>query len=458
MCASVVSGGRHVAGRARTVAALAALAGAAAFVGSCSYRAAIASCSIACQQDSDCPQSLACSGGLCVAPGSRCDAGISVTVGTGGTGGGGGMGGGSGGSPDAQVDTGPATPTCDAGLRACGGACVDVASAQQSCGACGHSCGGGACNRGVCQPEVLTGAGDMGTSVGVDANDIFFSTDTRVLACPKTGCVLAPRQIASMSKDTSSVLVANGSVFFISAPAQTTTRPTLYICPPAGCPSPVPNVSGFSFSGPSSIAFFGDDVYWLDPDGGVQRNTCAPNGGACTGQLNVGPRGFKALSASDSEIFFADSMADGNGLAKCPRDGCPAAPAAPTKLVATIAPTATGFFGGLVYYQIPGMQDNRTGLIRTCAPTDCSGGNPSNFISGRESPTGMIIDASGVYWIEGVTPGMLAIAGCSLPSCAGGARVLATGVTATALALDDGFVYWANTNNATPGPIMRVAK
>jgi hypothetical protein len=365
-----------------------------------------------------------------------------------------GGGSGGGGASDAATDTtapadaGPAS--CDGGQRACGGACVDVAASRQNCGACGHSCGGGDCARGVCQPEVLTGT-DVGTSVAVGATDIFFTIDTRLLACPKDGCVLAPRQVGNNSPmDVSDARAANGSVFFVSAPVQSTIRPALYLCPPDGCTSPLRMVSGAGFSGPSEVAFAGDDVYWLNPDGGALRNTCPAGGGPCTGSMNVGPKGFSALSASATEFYFADTAANGGGLSKCPRDGCATLPGAlPTKL-APGTPTGTAYAGGVLYVQLPGRAGFSDGSIRTCTPTDCNAGVPARFVDGRESPSGVVADATGVYWIEGG-----AILACALPACSGGARTLASSVSPAALVLDDAFVYWTN---GSPGPIMRVAK
>src|SRR6185436_1279699 len=233
--------------------------------------------------------------------------------------------------PDLAPDARP----CLGMAMMCGAVCINPANSAMHCGECNHSCGGGTCVMGVCQPATLVDGMHV-NDLAVDPSGLYFTTGKRVLACPKNGCgALAPRQVADMPMETSLVTTANGSVLFVSAPGQATIRPTLYICPQAGCPTPVPTVAGPGFSGPSEVASSGDDVYWIDPDGGLRKRTCAAGGGPCMPFVQIAPRGVLAMSVSPSEVFFRDTMANGFGLAKCPNTGCPPAPALPTKLTTT---------------------------------------------------------------------------------------------------------------------------
>jgi hypothetical protein len=266
-----------------------------------------------------------------------------------------------------------------------------------------------------------------------------------------------------MPMETSLVRTANGSVLFVSAPGQNTERPTLYICPEAGCPTPVPEVALPDFSGPSEVATVGDDIYWIDPDAGLRKRTCAPNGGVCMPTVQIAGRGLSALSVSGTEVFFGDTMANGFGLAKCPSTGCPAAPALPTKLT-TAAFMQSVFFDGLVYLVRPGRNELPEGAIETCTPTDCNGGTPTIFVNGRMGPTNLVIDRSGLYWLEVTDPTVGAVVysvrTCPITGCVGGPRQLAANVKARSLVVDDNFVYWIDgaPGVAGPSPIMRVAK
>jgi hypothetical protein len=361
-------------------------------------------------------------------------------------------------------DTAPDAPMCLGAAMACNGTCINPATSAQHCGGCDHSCGGGTCMGGVCQPMTIID-GMQVAGLAVDATSVYFSTGNRVLACPKAGCgALQPRQIADMPMTTGRVKAANSSVFFISAPGQNTTRPTLYICPIAGCPSPVSNVSSPSFSGPQEEVVVGNEVYWIDPDGGLNRRTCPPGGPCPDPQIHLFGRGIEGLSASATEVFFRDTMANGLGVAKCPIAGCPVAPALPTKLT-TFTPNESVFFEGLLYLVRTARPELPEGSIQTCTPTDCNGGMPRVFVNGRAGPSSLVIDRTGLYWLEVTDSSVVndfvySIRTCPVSGCVGGPRLLASGVKPRSLAVDDSFVYWINGPpfSQAPAPIMRVAK
>jgi hypothetical protein len=366
--------------------------------------------------------------------------------------------------PDLSAGDGSADgPTCLGMAIACGNSCINPATSLMHCGRCNHSCGGGACVMGVCQPTPVVDGMHV-NDLAVDQTGVYFTTGKQVLSCPRNGCgMLAPKQIADMPMETGLVTTMNGNVMFVSAPGQNTTRPTLYICPLTGCPTPVPNVSTPSFSGPSEVVTFRDDIYWIDPDGGLRKRTCAASGGACMPPVQLAPRGITALSVSDTEVFFRDTMANGFGLAKCPNTGCPPAPALPTKL-STVAFSESVYFDGLVYLVRPGRPELPEGMIQTCTAADCNGGTPKVFVNGRNGPSDLVIDRTGLYWLEVTDPTVGAVVysirTCPLTGCMGGPRLLAANVKARSLGVDDAFVYWIEGFPADAGasPIMRVAK
>ena len=77
---------------------------------------------------------------------------------------------------------------CPAGETLCGGTCVNEANDESNCGACGHGCLGGTCSGGQCQPITLTTFSQNGTSITLDASNVYFTNDSALYACPKTGC------------------------------------------------------------------------------------------------------------------------------------------------------------------------------------------------------------------------------------------------------------------------------
>jgi hypothetical protein len=363
---------------------------------------------------------------------------------------------GDGGMPDATaVDgagDGPGDTSCT----------DDLSSSPENCGACGHSCGGGTCDLGVCQPTAIPNV-PAATSISVDGPTLYFTAGTRVLACPKSGCVLQPTQLDDMSMNgysTWAVHVTNGTLFFMSAPTQSgSEHDDLVSCPLTGCPSPAPILAAARF-GIAYLDNVGNDVYYADADvRHTFRSTCAPNYGPCDPVvilLDVETQ-IRHFAARGDEIYFVDT----GGLEKCPYAGC-VAPATPTRLTSQI-PTGIVYFGGLVYMQFGDTMHTLNGAIRTCDPVDCNAGTPKELLAHRDPIDGLTVDNDGVYWVEDNT-----IYSCPRTGCVGGPKKLATGVTRMinpgidthVLVTDDAFVYWINsgTSTVTPGTVMRVAK
>jgi hypothetical protein len=411
----------------------------------------------------------ASSGPLCPS-GFSCDLGRNVCVADGGQNGNDGsvdqptskndapndqIGGGSGGgTPDAPGSGGGAGTGGSGGATGTDaptevGCTADIATSPTNCGACGHSCGGGACDRGVCQSFVLSGI--TATSIDVDATRIYFTQSTKVLACPKSGCVLQPTQLDDMGSggyDTWSVVVTNGSLFFMSAPTQAgTEHDDLFMCALTGCPSPAPIIASALF-GVQYLSNAGNDVYWsIAEQKKTFRRVCQPNAGACDAIVTIIPEavGLRLLAARADEFYFVDAM----GLQKCPYAGCPGTVATATgaTLLTAMVPTAIEYQGNLVWMQFGDPNRTLSGAIRTCATADCDAQVAKNFIANREPIRGLHVDDGGVYWMEGTT-----LYGCPRTGCVGGAKTLATGVTrmfnnalSTRLIVSDqAFLYWIN--------------
>jgi hypothetical protein len=368
-----------------------------------------------------------------------------------------------GGPSDAPADTGGGDTHADTGTDA--GCTANIATSADNCGACGHSCGGGMCMLGVCQATTLAGV-TAATSISVDATQIYFTTGTKILACPKSGCVVAPTQLDDMGTGGYSIWavnVTNGNLFFMSAPTQAgTEHDDLFECPLAGCPSPAPVIGMAMPYGVDYLANAGNDVYWSDDQAKKTfRRACPASSGVCDATVpvvtvlneSVGPH--LLAGSAGTELYFVDAA----GLQKCPYAGCPGTPAVPTPTVlTTMLPTGVVAYGGLLYLQFGDLMHTLNGAIRTCNPVDCDAQTPKSFIANRDPITALTVDAQGVYWLEDTN-----IYTCPRTGCVGGARMLATslvpgpnsGFNAHPIVTDDAFVYWIQD---AAGTVMRIAK
>ena len=236
--------------------------------------------------------------------------------------------------PDEGVD---ALPPCEGGAKKiCGAQCVDLASSQTDCGACNHDCGGGLCNAGVCAPVVL--AQNLSNPVfDIDATTLYFSSGTKVLSCPITGCVLTPTQLEDTqtevygSNDASGVMeVANGNFFYVADPIQNTIRPTLFTCPISGCTTPMPlHNSGLLGGFPGAWGKGPQTTYWMIYKQ-LSFSTCTGEG-QCSGEAAI-LSGFAAqvgsaqpITADANNVFFVHP--DTSALTSCPATGTCASPA-----------------------------------------------------------------------------------------------------------------------------------
>ncbi len=80
--------------------------------------------------------------------------------------------------------------------------------------------------------------------------------------------------------------------------------------------------------------------------------------------------------------------------------------------------------------------------VRACALTGCSN-TPITIASDGVAPSGIAVDASGVYWADNA---LGTLNTCPLTGCTGGvARVLAYDQQGpSAIGLDAGYIYWIN--------------
>ncbi len=350
---------------------------------------------------------------------------------------------------------------CTGSDVACGKVCAPLSTSRDHCGKCGHSCGGATCQAGQCQPlQLFTGTDAVGRLDVADINVFFASTDgvasNRLLACPKSGCTVAPTQIASMSYPINQVaVVQKGAVVFESAPTQSTERPTLYACGIAGCPSPPVSFTQDGLNGyEGRLRVVADRVFYNSGGNGLAWSSCAANGGPCTAAHFLGSagsaKGTTGFSADTTNVYFVDSMARGSAIATCLQTdtACMPAPlvAGPQSDVFTTAAD-----GGKLYWIKRGRDGFTEAKLFVCDLPGCA--TPKPIAVGLDSPTELVVDASGAYWLTAGNK----LQRCSPGGCAGGPQDFAGTPTALdsphSLVADAAFVYWAEKSS-----VWRLAK
>jgi hypothetical protein len=357
--------------------------------------------------------------------------------------------------------------SCSTGLTPCSGACVNLASAPESCGTCGHDCGGGLCATGVCQPTVVRD-GLVNPVFDLDDQRLYFSKDDKILSCPLDGCgALAPQQLAAVIATVNGgglnggfLLVGGGKFFFMADATSGTGGPWMHDCPlQGGCPTPPDNLAigaHQSFSG--AFALSGTDFYWGHYKD-VHHADCSA-AGACAGEetLYTVPTGLTGsapaqLAADAVSVYFPDLVTP-TTLDRCPRTGV----CTPDPLATGLQPLAQlAVRGGKVWMLASGRDGFSDGTIKSC-PAGAGPCTPALFANALPFPVSLAVDDNAVTWLDRDAVGGIGLPSdiftCPATGCAGGPRLLAAGQTgAYGLRSNARFVYWA-----TPTQILRVAK
>ncbi|HMA92200.1 MAG TPA: hypothetical protein VKP30_05915 [Polyangiaceae bacterium] len=382
---------------------------------------------------------------------------------SGGTAGGSAKGGATTGGAATGGTTTSTPPACTgATKRSCGGSCIDISTATAHCGGCDHDCGGGTCSAGVCQPTTIYTAPLPVTSVAVSTSEVIFATNddvnyvARLLACPTSGCALAPRQLVTMKWDIGAIAwvpgsaTASGTVVFLSAPSQNTIRPALYPCPDSGCPATPTSVASDGLGGfERKLQVVGNKVYYSSQH--IQLNALTCSAGACTNGTTLGVGKERPFTANSTTMYFIDSSDTANGhsgyILSCDLSLAP--PCTPATVLARSYSDSIDIqvVGNTLYWLSPGRQDFNEGRVHSCALPGCA--TVTDLALGLNSPTEMLIDNDGVYVIDAAG----AIQRCVNTTCSGGIQSWIAGTAPHFLTSDASFLYWAEGN-----VVRRVAK
>ena len=361
--------------------------------------------------------------------------------------------------------SGTCQPKCSGSATVCGNTCVDMNTSAPNCGKCDHSCGAGQCITGVCQPF---GAAPVFTNVhgiAISPSGLVISADNDVSLCDKPeGCTAATlKTIKAGLSNLESVAVVGTDVYWNSNVGD---GEIVYRCPVAGCPGAGPDVIeaivndniGAVVAGPTDLVWTRYQSYY-----GPYSHRCVLP--ACTTITDVRPKPSTGPYNNDAarettvpstiiSVGAAHTLWATGGLytdnykqlRSCPiATSCPT----PTEVDTTAyAVSALSYYKGLHY----GASGAAGGGNVIFTVSDASPGARTPLVTDAAGITDLVVDASGIYWVNGTTGKVLRCA--TLTGCAGGGETLATGQTgAEHIRVDAKFVYWT-----TMTSILKVAK
>ncbi len=368
--------------------------------------------------------------------------------------------GGKDGATTGDADDGATPPlVCTLPLVACGSgasaACVNLDTSPDNCGACGHSCGGGQCLQRRCLPSIVY----QGTTVGPiaqDLADVFFESNEdpsfKLLACPKAGCVGAPRQVTIMPFSINAIHVpAPQTLAFLSAPqnGSGTERPAVFSCATTGCPSPPVSFVADGLNGiQARLRSASGALYGVTGGTGLFSTTCTT--GACATPASFfGPltRGVHGFAPTQALVYFIDAASRGGAISKCAAGDTACAPVILVPGDASLVESLS-VFNAKLFWLAPGRAGFNEGKLLSCDLPACTTVAPQ--ATAIDSPTGLFVDASGAYWFTAGNK----LQHCAANGCVGGQQDLVLTLdTPHDVIADDTFVYWAEKTK-----ISRIAK
>jgi hypothetical protein len=242
--------------------------------------------------------------------------------------------------------------------------------------------------------------------------------------------------IASVNRDTFA---------FLSAPTQTTQRPAVFACTPAGCQSPPVSFATDGLNGlEARFRTFGNRIFYHRRGSGLGFSACLTPGACTTPSTEIGnpnTRGTHGFTADATYVYFIDSSSRGSTIARCAQNDAACVPAPIVPEDASEVQSVELEAGRLAWIR-PGRDGFNEGILFTCDLPACT--SPKRLANGLftspNAPIELRVDASGAYWITTAKK----IQRCAPNDCLGGAKDFVVPLTAPHSLVPAGkFVYWA---------------
>jgi hypothetical protein len=345
-----------------------------------------------------------------------------------------------GGSPSTGSDAAADTPTadggaaCPAGKASCGGACVDLASDADNCGACGVRCCG-PCAQGKCpdaQAPVTLASEPNWTvdSMVSDGHTVYFNgtsvdyTTDAIMSVPRAGgsvTTIADAQVGARGN----VALAAGRLYWVIQ-----GDGTLLSAPTSNGPPEVLAKLTNASDGSDAIAVYDGTLYFGTWHG--ELGSIALDGTKLT-QLSSTPDGSSVdgIAADASYVYFKSP----HGLYRAPR-----LQGGGADTVMSAEPFSFGVAGDGLYFI------DATGLATI--PRTATGNPTPTAISMGDEPITLALDASNVYWLDGGDQQALMKAALphGAPAALASYAAPSQGHSYT-ITVDQSCVYWAQGTN-----------
>jgi hypothetical protein len=313
---------------------------------------------------------------------------------------------------------------------------VDLQTASEHCGACGHACVIGSCAEGRCQPVALATNQGNPSYVLVHDGYVYWAEDTGVRRVSVDGgdpsTLFGTTDVGAVGglakKGNTLYATDSGSGKIWEVPLDTLTATSL-------------NLAGSQT--PRGITTTADGIYWADSRtaGSIQRADAGVYGAFSDTQIFA-----DRVTSAQRYVYFTALTAAGGPMALRRRHPDLSATVA-LCVGQTIADVTT--YGQHVYWTVPSPAEDagiyRNHLEGNTASVELVHLDPS-------TPNGLALDDEGVYWTTAVDDGGVMF----LPHGATTPRALAERQRLPAfIAVDDDSVYWTDRD---AGTVMRVSK
>jgi hypothetical protein len=320
---------------------------------------------------------------------------------------------------------------------------------------------------------VLAEGQHLPAAIAVDQRNVYWlnlgvdpTTDTKaprpyeagqIMKCAKDGCGGSPEVLASDRVQNRTRIPApfatDGSAVYWSdrteVPADATElMSNFFRCSVDGCGgSPEVLVQG----GAERLAVHGGYLAWTLFEAYV---AVCPTTGCATATRELWSAGYwpcsTGIAVDDSGVYWATEDAQ---ILRCPLAGCDNAP---TQLMTSGAKQSVAVFdlaSDADFVYITDSNPIGYGMVLRCPKTGCAD-QPVVLARGLDAPFAIVSDGVDVYWMEDNQ-----VRRCGVAGCDNAPTVVAAGDHLTALAVDDHYVYVADSGTAPDGGrIWRVPK